>query len=317
MMPTSSGHSGRVTRASGIPVPPLSSYAQAGPTRAGTTPVTEVAGPSEMQESEPRQSSLLARPAAAPLSTQVVAGAYYLGQGPFTSTLPFSTPTIPIPTSGTIPEDPVSQPARLGAIMDALLAEVSYLRDEHRRLRLELGHLQEENSHARDNEARIRGELDALKAHAAELSQNTTPPSNYQPGVRSHRTPSRGDTPNSHSRRSWNPAPGDSASSDDEADPQSSRMIRQLPEGDRISGLVPLTIFRPEFEAKVSYRRYRLADTDPIVNAEITDCLHSYLKRMKQHLYYQFSGSPAIKVLDFLRSFKIAADVVTVAANWL
>jgi hypothetical protein len=45
------------------------------------------------------------------------------------------------------------------------------------------------------------------------------------------------------------------------------------------------------------------------VDAEVTDFLHSYLKRMKQHLDYQFSGSPEIKVLDFLRSFKIAADV--------
>jgi hypothetical protein len=86
-------------------------------------------------------------------------------------------------------------------------------------------------------------------------------------------------------------------------------MIQQLPKGDRISGLVPLTNFRPEFQALVSYRRYRLGDTDPIVDAEVTDCLHSYLKRMEQHLYYQFSGSPAIKVLDFLRSFKISADV--------
>jgi hypothetical protein len=106
-MPTSSGHSGRVTRASGIPVPPLSAYAQAGPTRAGTTPVTEVAGPKEMQESQPRQSSPLDGPAAAPLSTQVVADADPLGQGPYTSTLrlststlPLFTPTISIPTSG-------------------------------------------------------------------------------------------------------------------------------------------------------------------------------------------------------------------------
>jgi hypothetical protein len=85
--------------------------------------------------------------------------------------------------------------------------------------------------------------------------------------------------------------------------------MRQLPKGDRISGLVPLTNFRPELQALVSYRRYRLTDTDPIVDAEVTDCLQSYLKRMKQHLDYQFSGSPAIKVLGFLRSFKIAADV--------
>jgi hypothetical protein len=59
----------------------------------------------------------------------------------------------------------------------------------------------------------------------------------------------------------------------------------------------------------VSYRRYRLADTDPIFDAEITACLHSYFKRMKQHPDYQFSGSPAINVLNFLRSFIIEADV--------
>jgi hypothetical protein len=271
-----------------------------------------------MQESQPRQSSPLTGPAAAPLSTQVVADADPLVQGPFTPTLPFSTsnlplftPTIPITISGQISEHPVSQPASLDAVAEALLAEVSDLRDEHRRLRLEVQHIQEENYHARDTEARVRGELEAVKTRVAELSQNVTPtpPSNYQPGVLSHRTPSRGDPPNSHSRRSGHPAPGDSASSDDEADPPSSRMTRHLPKGDRISGLVPLTNFRPEFQALVSYRRYRLADTDPIVDAEETYCLHSYLNRMKQHLDYQFSGSPAIKVLDFLRSFKIAADV--------
>jgi hypothetical protein len=179
-MPTSSCHLGSVTRASGIPVPPLSSSSQAGPTRSGTTPVTEVAGPSEMQESQPRPYSPLAGPAAAPLSTQVIADADPLGQGPFTSALPFSTstlplftPSIPIPTSGPIPEHPVSQPACLDAVVDALLAEVSDLRHEHSRLRLESHHLQEENSHARDTEARVRGELEAVKTRVAELSQNT------------------------------------------------------------------------------------------------------------------------------------------------
>lgn len=268
-----------------------------------------MAGPSVLQESQPRQSPPLAGPATTPLSTQVVADSDTLGQGLFTSTLPFLTPNTHIPTSGAVPEHPVSQPVSLDAVVDALLAEVSDLRDEHRRLRLEVQHLQEENSHARDTEARVRGELEAVKTRVAELIQNSTPPSNFQTGVRTHRTPSRGDPPNSHSRRSGHPAPGDSASSDEEVEPQSSRMIRHLPKGDRVPGMVPLTNFRHEFQALVSYRRYRLADTDPIVDAEVTDCLHSYLKRMKQHLDYQFSGSPAIKVLDFLRSFKIAADV--------
>jgi hypothetical protein len=214
-----------------------------------------------MQESQPRQSSPLAGPAAAPISTQVLADADSLGQGPFTSNLPLSTPTIPTPTSGFIPEHPVSQPASLDAILDALLAEVSYLRDEHRRLRLEIQHLQEENYHARDTEARVRGELEAVKTRVAELSQNITPtpPSNYQPGFRSHRNPSRGETPNSRSRRSGHPALGDSASSDEEAEQHSSRIIQHLPKGDRILGLVPLTNFRPEFQALVSYRLYRLA----------------------------------------------------------
>jgi hypothetical protein len=88
-----------------------------------------------------------------------------------------------------------------------------------------------------------------------------------------------------------------------------SRMIRHLPKGDQIQGLVQLTNFRPEFQARVSYRRYRLADMYPIEEAEMTDYLHSFLKRMKQRMDYQFSGSPSIKVLDFLRSFNIPADV--------
>jgi hypothetical protein len=113
----------------------------------------------------------------------------------------------------------VSQPASLDAVLNALLAEVSTLRDEHGRLRLDIQHLQEEHSHARDTEARVRGELEAVKTRVAELSQNIThiPPINYQPGVRSHRTPSRGDHPISQPRRSRHPALGDSASSDDEA----------------------------------------------------------------------------------------------------
>jgi hypothetical protein len=84
----------------------------------------------------------------------------------------------------------VSQPASLDAIVDALLAEVSDLRDDNRRLRLEIQHLQEENSHARDTKARVRGELEAVKTRVAELRQNITPtpPSNDQPGDRSHRT---------------------------------------------------------------------------------------------------------------------------------
>jgi hypothetical protein len=82
-----------------------------------------VAGPSDIQESQPRQYSPLADPVAAPLSTQVVAGADTLGQGPFTSTLPLFTLTTPMPTSGPVPENPVSQPASLDAVVDALLAE--------------------------------------------------------------------------------------------------------------------------------------------------------------------------------------------------
>jgi hypothetical protein len=70
--------------------------------------------------------------------------------------------------------------------VDDHFAEVSDL--QHHRLRLEVQSLQEENYQARDTEARVRGEHEAVKTRVAELSQNTTPPSNYQPGARSHRT---------------------------------------------------------------------------------------------------------------------------------
>jgi hypothetical protein len=62
--------------------------------------------------------------------------------GLFTSTLPFSASTAPINTSGPIQEHLASHPARSDAVVDALLAEVSDLRDEHRRLHLEVQHLQ-------------------------------------------------------------------------------------------------------------------------------------------------------------------------------
>ena len=37
--------------------------------------------------------------------------------------------------------------------------------------------------------------------------------------------------------------------------------------------------------------------------------MNSYLKKLKHHLDYKFSGDPAIQVLDFLTTFKEAADL--------
>jgi hypothetical protein len=95
----------------------------------------------------------------------------------------------------------------------------------------------------------------------------------------------------------------ESSSSDDEVAPQPE------PRGARVPGLVEQITRRPEFKGLVSYRTYRLADTSQLVDASVTGKINAHLKRLKHYVDYKFSGDPAIQVLDFLRTFKEAADL--------
>jgi hypothetical protein len=59
----------------------------------------------------------------------------------------------------------------------------------------------------------------------------------------------------------------------------------------------------------MSYRTYRLADATQAVETVDTGKVNGYLTKFRHHLEYKFSGDPEIQVLDFLATFKEAADL--------
>jgi hypothetical protein len=59
----------------------------------------------------------------------------------------------------------------------------------------------------------------------------------------------------------------------------------------------------------VSYRSYRLKDTEAVIDEKDTGKVNGILKRIKQHLYYSFGGEIPLKVLDFLSTVKEAMDL--------
>jgi hypothetical protein len=77
----------------------------------------------------------------------------------------------------------------------------------------------------------------------------------------------------------------------------------------RVPGLVTIKARRPEFRPLLNYRTYRLNDMRVEVTEKDTLRVNSLLKRMRHHLEYRYTGTPALKVIDFLTTFKEAMDV--------
>jgi hypothetical protein len=78
--------------------------------------------------------------------------------------------------------------------------------------------------------------------------------------------------------------------------------------GPAVPGLTEQQTRRPEFAKLVSYRAYRLNNRSQKVNPTVSGNVNAQLKRLKHHIDGKFTGDPAIQVLDFLGSFKTAAD---------
>ena len=78
--------------------------------------------------------------------------------------------------------------------------------------------------------------------------------------------------------------------------------------GPSVPGLVEQETRREEFSELVSYRFYRLHNRSHTMSAKVSGDINAQLKRLKHHIEGKFSGESAIKVLDFLSSFKKAAD---------
>jgi hypothetical protein len=123
---------------------------------------------------------------------------------------------------------------------------------------------------------------------------------------------SRGDSPNSLKNKLRKQA-SDSSSEGNTSDEDDVHIHVGL--GQAVPGLTELTTRRPDFKELLSYRAYRLADLTQKVDGAAHNQLSSLLRRLKYHLEEKFSGDPAIKVLDFLKTFREAADINDVSES--
>jgi hypothetical protein len=73
-------------------------------------------------------------------------------------------------------------------------------------------------------------------------------------------------------------------------------------------GLPEIVPSRSDYRHLVSYRTYRLEDSSQSFDPSVTAKLSSYAKRLKHSIEDKLSGDEPIKVLQFLRTFKAAAD---------
>jgi hypothetical protein len=78
----------------------------------------------------------------------------------------------------------------------------------------------------------------------------------------------------------------------------SPRRTRECP-GDAASAVLSRSTRLPEYQGLVSYRAYRLKDTEAVIDEKDTGRVNGILKRMKHHFSYSFGGEVQLKVLDF------------------
>jgi hypothetical protein len=193
-----------------------------------------------------------------------------------------------------------------GLVTDDLQARVIALEDETTSLRMVINHLEAENAHCSE-------ELAIIRLAMRELEALILPPiapdgEDQKKKVQSTKktSSSRGDSPNSRKNKLRKQA-SDSSSEGDTSEEDDVHTHVGL--GPAVPGLTELTTRRPEFKELLSYRAYRLADVTQKVDGAAHNRLSSLLRRLKYHLEEKFSGDPAIKVLDFLKSFREAADI--------
>ena len=292
-MPTSAGPYTRARAAvSGPPASEQFHSAPAGPTRSEpphpvsyasmVSPSHTLPAPAALSEYVPRHPSI--PPAAADPNPSTPAGE---------STLP---PPVPAPVASADEQD-----TNWAAFADNLLTEIQVLRSEV--------------AASREEEARLREEMSELRTMVAVLDAVVTShPSPDAPSgeeddefkKKKKKPTPRGDVPN---RRKPSYDPEDLPTSEEDTSEEEEDEAVRAPRGRRVVGLKEQATRRPEFKTLVSYRTYRLANTKRAVSSVDTGKVNSYLKKLKHHLDYKFSGDPAIQVLDFLTTFKEAADL--------
>ena len=85
------------------------------------------------------------------------------------------------------------------------------------------------------------------------------------------------------------------------------RDVDQL-KGPAVPGLREIIPSRSDYRTLVSYRSYRLVDRSQRYDPSVTAKLAVFVKRLKHAIEEKFGGEEPIEVLQFLRTFKEAAD---------
>jgi hypothetical protein len=127
-------------------------------------------------------------------------------------------------------------------------------------------------------------------------------------------SPKKGDVLNRYKTKASSDEEGPSdeeadTSGDEEGPLTYSNHAKGGPLGRRVRGLVELQTRLPEYKRLVSYRSYRLKDTEAVIDENDTGKVNGILKRVKHHFSYSFGGEIPLKVLDFLSTVKEATDL--------
>jgi hypothetical protein len=183
------------------------------------------------------------------------------------------------------------------------LAQATALRTEVKHLRSQLA----------DLESIVMREL--IQDLSAE-DQRTKKTKNEPPSRNKSKTVSfkKGDDLN---RRKTKASSDEEGTSNEEQDPSDNKegpttfpkKYQEVPRGRRVRGLVDLQTRLPEYQGLVSYRAYRLKDTEAVIDEKDTSRVNGILKRVKHNFYYSIGGEVTLKVLDFLSTVKEAMDL--------
>jgi hypothetical protein len=205
---------------------------------------------------------------------------------------------------------------------DAVIAEIQgrvlLLEGDNDTLQVEVRALQEENAKVREDVAGLHLTLADLEALLTRELVSVSDGDKKDPKIRDKKSsPKSGDGRNRLSAKQRKLALELASSEDNTSEEDKELLVSSVSLGPVVPGLTELTTRRPEFRDLLSYRLYRLPNTTQRADAAISRKLNSQLKRMKYHIDTKFSGDPAIQVLDFLKTFREAADMNrTVRSRW-
>jgi hypothetical protein len=216
--------------------------------------------------------------------------------------------------SGNVPALADAQSEAIAVTEDAVIVEIQsrvlLLEGDNDTLQVQVRPLQEENAKVREDVAGLRltvADLEALLTRELVSASDGDRKDSKTKDKKS--SPKSGDVRNRLSTKQRKLALEIASSENDTSEEDKVALGSSISSGPIVPGLTELTTRRPEFRELLSYRHNRLANTTQRADAAISGKLNLQPKRMKYHIDTKFSGDLAIHVLDFVKTFREAADM--------